>query len=63
MLLDTCSIRYITFGGDEIIEEVVRGTRVTLDNNITRDGYDFVGWTVGETNDIVNEIVVKNDKN
>lgn len=61
MLLDTCSIRYITFGGDEIIEEVVRGTRVTLDNNITRDGYDFVGWTVGETNDIVNEIVVKND--
>ena len=61
MLLDTCSIKYVTYGGNMFIEEVVRGTKITLDNNISRDGYDFVGWTMGEDNNIVSEIVVKND--
>ena len=62
MLMDTCSIKYVTFGSDIVIEEVVRGTKITLDNTITRDGYDFMGWTIGEDNDtIVSEIVVKND--
>ncbi|MBO7219382.1 MAG: InlB B-repeat-containing protein, partial [Clostridia bacterium] len=61
MLLDTCSIKYVTYGGNMFIEEVVRGTKITLDNSISRDGYDFVGWTMGDDSNIVSEIVVKND--
>ena len=63
ILLDTCSVKYVSFDSTIFIEDdVTRGSKIMLNYNPIRDGYDFIGWALEKgSSEVVSEVVVSND--